>query len=193
MIIAFVGLDGAGKSTLARMLRENLTRPDYKVSLLYLGHGYYSLKATKLLHSLRQHSSYTIRALLKVPFIISFLFDLQHRSRLAHSRQSQLLLLDRYPYFEPLSSISLINKIINFAVARLVAKPDMFIFLDTKCLLTQWERKQEGSFADFKLRSIKLKNTINKLVSEGAVVHTFDCVNDGLDFIVSDILQLVSR
>ena len=160
--IAFIGLDGAGKSTIINQINSDLNLQEYTSTVCYFGHKEYYLN---LLDKINKKSNKNLLENL----IYILLWPIEIRLRYFFCiKKFNIILFDRHPFFEPVIpnniKFLLIKPFYKLLEKIFIPKPVMIFYLtgDTKIL---WERKKENSFNDY----IKRVETLEKIVNTSSL------------------------
>lgn len=185
-MIAFIGLDGAGKSTIISKISKNLIDQDFSCEIVYLGHRSYHIKLLKKIKDKKSKS--LIDNLLYV-----FLWPIEVRIRVAKAiRISNFILFDRHPKYEPVvpkGNKYMILNLLYKILARIFIPNPNYNFLLTGNDKILWERKKETSFDNYQKRVLELKELVKKTNIRTIIVKTDTNIEESLNYIKEKIIE----
>lgn len=179
--IAFIGLDGSGKSTMISHIQKHFEQNSLSVQSLYLGYGEYRLDIMrKVVKEKNSAKSRLYRRGLSFTYFLLLPIEMAFRRGLG---RCDILLLDRHPLFEPLGKrLWRLQKLLEL----ICPCPHTVIFLngDSEKL---WRRKQEGEYGEYVLREQALAHivreksaeiSIQAVNSDDSIVNTYEEIKD---------------
>lgn len=185
-MIGFVGLDGAGKSTIIANICEQLNQQDLSCNVVYLGHKEYEIDCLKRINSKNKKSIFDT-------LVYVLLWPIEVRIRVNKAiRSSNFLLFDRHPNYEPIIPKGIKYIFLNIAykvMAKiLIPLPDFNFFLtgDNHIL---WNRKKEDSFSSYEKRVSALKDIIKKSNIDTFMIKTDVTLENSLMNIKTKIIE----
>lgn len=170
-LVAFIGVDGAGKSTIVDNLMANEFNKRTGIKRIYFGGGEFWIPGVVKLNGM----------LSKIPlvhFIPKVLMNFDRKARLYialfYKRKGYIVVCDRYFYDDEINREMALSKIYNLGVLksflmkiqmifkpRLTIKPDVTIFLDVSPEVA-YGRKQDFSFEKMLDVNLRYKNYMKK-------------------------------
>ena len=187
-MIGFIGLDGAGKSTIIANIGEKLRNQDLACNIVYLGHRDFELKWLRNINN--EKSKSVLNTLLYV-----LLWPIEVRLRVYKAvKVSNFLLFDRHPAYEPILPRSkkmkfVVLKFVYDILAKLLIPTPNFNFFLTGDNLVLWNRKKEDTFESYEKRVLKLKMDIEHVNIKTFTVRTDVDIKDSLITIKTKILE----
>lgn len=183
IIISFIGLDGAGKSTYVSRVGAQLAARGQRVDCVYLGYGEHQSGLMRWVVSWRRsHTRSVLRPFMVLAYLGLLPWEFAVRVR---GHRGDVLLTDRHPLYEPVSE-STLGTVLTRILVAIAPTPDIVFFLSgTPEVL--WARKHESTLAEYLERAQRLERTVR---SRAARLRTIDVdTTSDLDGVVRKLMS----
>lgn len=189
-MIGFVGLDGAGKSTIIANISDKLNEQDLSCKVVYLGHREYEIGHLKKIKDKKRSS-------IVDTLVYVLLWPIEVRIRVNKAiKTSNFILFDRHPYYEPVIPKGIkyfVLSILYKVLSKIFIPSPNFNFLLTGDNYILWSRKKENSFITYEKRVAELKKIVAKSKVKTITIKTDIALENSLMNIKEKIIEYVKN
>lgn len=170
LMVAVVGLDGAGKSTITARLARQLEGDGLRHRLCYFGHSAHRLPILRWLAKASKTKTYgVVRKARSVLYLLTIPLEFLVRRGVG---LYDVLIMDRHPIAEPVFPREKVSPYDRFLRA-FVPRPDVVLYLtgDTQLI---WNRKREHSYEEYVSMAARLERSLTQGI-DASRIQRVDC------------------